>query len=398
MRLFFFIIVMLVTSGFCPSVAQDESASVYGFYLQPEWMTGKVVPIYAEAPSADFRQSLSVNIAYQYRQSSRSWVNYYNHPYIGASVTLSKLGAPETYGNEVSIIPYIMFNPLGDIAQNTYLKTGLGGAYFDNPHDIKLNPNNQVIGSHFNWEFQMFLYHEFHFFEHTNIVLGGGYLHASNGHTQLPNLGLNSAILSLSANVNLFQVKQQNKSFDAPAHKRTSFLQLSQGIGMQELGTATGPVGGKKRTIHVTSLAYGQIFNNHLKVRTGLTYRYYQQYEWLIHSENLEKYKEHPARAASSIHFFLGSEFLIGHFSIDVEGGLMLYRPMFKEFYKYLGGNSASAKYFLKRNFISRLGMQYYLFNTEKHPRFNVFVGAHINANLGQADFSSANIGTVYRF
>ena len=57
-----------------------------------------------------------------------------------------------------------------------------------------------------------------------------------------------------------------------------------------------------------------------------------------------------------------------------------------------------NTKYELKKAILSRLGIKYYLFNNNNNPSHNVFLGATINANLGQADFSEFNIGYVYRF
>jgi hypothetical protein len=52
----------------------------------------------------------------------------------------------------------------------------------------------------------------------------------------------------------------------------------------------------------------------------------------------------------------------------------------------------------MKRLFASRLGLKVYAISTEKNPPINAFIGAHINANMGQADFSSLSIGIVKRF
>ena len=44
----------------------------------------------------------------------------------------------------------------------------------------------------------------------------------------------------------------------------------------------------------------------------------------------------------------------------------------------------------------TRLGMNLYLFDTNKLPQHNFFVGANINANLGKADFTEFSIGYTY--
>ena len=57
-----------------------------------------------------------------------------------------------------------------------------------------------------------------------------------------------------------------------------------------------------------------------------------------------------------------------------------------------------STKYHLKQLISARMGLKYYLFGTDGVPKHNLFVGAHINANLGQADFTELSLGYVYRF
>lgn len=52
--------------------------------------------------------------------------------------------------------------------------------------------------------------------------------------------------------------------------------------------------------------------------------------------------------------------------------------------------------YELKRAISSRLGLNFYLFNTQDAPRQIVFLGIHINGNLGQADFNDISLGYVY--
>ena len=54
--------------------------------------------------------------------------------------------------------------------------------------------------------------------------------------------------------------------------------------------------------------------------------------------------------------------------------------------------------YKIKRTISARLGLKYYLINTTKTPTDNVFIGAFINSNLGQADFSELAIGYVKTF
>ncbi|MGB1137244.1 MAG: hypothetical protein ACPGZQ_08325, partial [Flavobacteriaceae bacterium] len=65
-----------------------------------------------------------------------------------------------------------------------------------------------------------------------------------------------------------------------------------------------------------------------------------------------------------------------------------------------------NTKYQLKKHLSTRLGLRYYLFDTRsvnrgqtgssiETIRVNPFIGGHINANLGQADFSELSFGMI---
>ncbi len=55
-----------------------------------------------------------------------------------------------------------------------------------------------------------------------------------------------------------------------------------------------------------------------------------------------------------------------------------------------------NSKYKLKKLIATRLGLRYYLFGNDSTPIHNIFAGASINANLGQADFTEVSVGYVF--
>ena len=65
-----------------------------------------------------------------------------------------------------------------------------------------------------------------------------------------------------------------------------------------------------------------------------------------------------------------------------------LHKPFYKQFSK---GTDIGTK--LREFFSSRVGANLYLKNTNKLPKHNLFVGAHINANMGKADFTEFTLG-----
>ena len=119
---------------------------------------------------------------------------------------------------------------------------------------------------------------------------------------------------------------------------------------------------------------------------------------------------------ALNIGISVKGELVLNHIGIEIQGGINIFKPAYKvdwrinkgwgEVPKVIpesGGNFRLGDinedyYKIKRTISARLGLKYYFINTTKTPTDNVFIGAFINSNLGQADFSELAIGYVKTF
>jgi hypothetical protein len=379
--------------------SQEKQTATKLFFVEPGIMTGKVVPNYKNHPQSRIQKVFSLNIgSINFNPELKSWVSYYNVPNTGLSIDYTSYGNDPILGRSITLMPYITINTGNHVFSSWHFKTGLGASYFTKQHTLWDNPGNLSIGSDFTWAFKLFLYKSWEYNKNVNLKLGGGYFHHSNGHTELPNYGLNSALLSVACQFHSkyegAKVLHHRRNFRNKNIPHRYFWQLSQGIGFHEYGGPTGPVGGAKRAVHASSLAGGIIIKKHLKLRTGFTYRYYEHYYHQITKNEIEPYIKHPGWNASNIFVFIGGEFLIGHFGVDIEGGLNLHKPFYKEYSKEFLLES-ELEYLVKSLFPSSLGINYYLINTEKLPKNNIRFGAHIHANQGQADYTGISIGYV---
>ncbi len=372
-----------------------HSQSIENNIFEAELMGGRIVPNYSKNfPNSSIQSAVSISFAKANKDTS-SWGKYYNFPESGFSVFASNLGNNHIYGNQFSLLPYISFK-LKEKEKPWFLKVGIGMSYFTTYFDSINNPKNVAIGSSFTWAFEAFLYKTIYKSNNITYRIGAGYSHASNGHTQLPNFGLNSALLSFSTQFHSNNESNSNFEILTKKYKDTKhyFLQFRNGVGFHELGATAEPVGGTKREVFTTAISGGIIFNNHLKIRTGFAYRYYEQFRHYVFVNQTEEYLNHINWSASNIYFFAGCELLMSHFSLDVSGGLNLYKPFYKEFNSVYEKNRGF-RYEIKKWLNSRMGLNLYLFNTNKNPTHNVYMGAHINANFGQADFTEFNLGYV---
>lgn len=375
---------------------QLDSVVNNSIVLEMEAVGGYVVPNYPNYPAHNPIIGIWGSIGRVHYRSLFS--SHYNYPQTGISVGYIYLGNTEIFGQQFFLMPYLSLNTSQKKVHSWWFRFGLGAAYFSTFYDSVANPDNVAIGSSFTWAFQAALHKKWYLSKTSNLKIGGHYLHASNGHTQLPNFGLNSAAVSVAMEFffnknNYLQnpIKKEKKQ-----HKKQWFVQATQGVGFHELGATAHPIGGPKKEVFSTAVSTGLIFSNHIKLRSGFTYRFYKQYYDDIRKNNLHPYIENPKASASNVYYFIGSEFLFGHISIDVEGGLNLHKPYFNYFYPYYE-NSSHFDFWLKKLFCTQLGLNGYALNTQKFQRFNVFAGIHLYANFGQADFTGAIVGTVIK-
>jgi hypothetical protein len=364
----------------------DSGKSQRSFFIEPEFLAGRILPNYQQYPPSTVKETMVLNIGSS-NVDNKPWAKYYNHPDVGISLIFSQLGNQSVFGNEFDLMPFITFNTTRRLKNTWYFKLGIGASYFTKHYAVTDSSNN-AIGASYTWAFKLFIYRDLWVTKKMNLRIGGGYCHSSDGHTQLPNYGLNSALLGISAQ---FNTTPPNPDFLYPEKSneeipKTYFMQLRTGFGFHERGSPQGPVGGPKYAVESAALSGGIIFKNHIKVRAGFTYRDYGK---LLDYTG----QSYTTWQSSNIFFSLGCEFLVGHIGMDIEGGINLYKPFYHDFYKTYEGSTASTFYFLKSIFPMRLGLNYYLIDPMKHTRCNVFAGADIDANFGQADYSELSLG-----
>jgi len=176
--------------------------------------------------------------------------------------------------------------------------------------------------------------------------------------------------------------------------------------------------------VYVLSGEYGKMYNSFLKLGIGLYFRFYETYyDYISNNESLVQegrefldLKSNAFTNALNIGIFINGELLLNHFGIELQGGINLYKPAYKVDWRinkgwgdvprvipedggnFRLGNINETYYKIKRTISARLGMKYFMTSTAKKPENNFYIGAFINSNLGQADFSEVAIGYVKTF
>jgi hypothetical protein len=292
----------------------------------------------------------------------------------------------------------------------------MGASYFTKKYEAITNPNNQAVTTDYTWAFRLFIHYKILKGNEIDWRIGAGYSHHSNGHTKLLNQGYNSILFSLSGE--LHQPRKISEKIKPVAFNTSkyNFIDVRYGQGFHVLGLAFN----KNKPIYTGAITFGNVYNNTFKLGIGAHYRFYQTYYDYIQDEEslvrngreFEDFRERPFYNASNLGVHLNAEFLLNHFGIDLTLGYTIFKPGYQIDWRINEGwdntprdipegwmlGEFNSKFKLKQAISSRLGLKYYLFGTHTYRRENYYIGAHLNSNLGQADFSEISIGYTYSF
>ncbi|EDM43026.1 hypothetical protein SCB49_12414 [unidentified eubacterium SCB49] len=388
----------------------------YSNFITAEYTLGKTSITNTGFPDVGLHQAWFFNFGSFQNTNSNEWAHRLKQPKTGISVGLARYGHDDILGYSISVLPNIELQ-LG--ASNFSIHLAFGAAYFNKTFDLDQNLQNEKIATHLNFSYRTMLFYNLSKEAKTNWRLGVGYFHQSNGHTRFPNQGLNSFSASISAELAYTPEKQtdpfltnQKESF---TDTKSFFVSARRGLGMNAFTEELND----RRPVHVTSVSAGLIINKTYKIGLGVFHKFYRHYyDYIELGEDLlpdyPYLADHPYINASAIGVSAIGEFQLNHIGMEVELGFNISKPFFTIDYIINSGYSYTNTYpgtgpvtfrvlgeldefyKLKRLISTRMGLKYYFIGTEQAPTHNVYVGAHINANLGQADFSEISLGYVY--
>jgi len=359
-------------------------------------------------------QTIGVGFGIQHNDSL-NWVKQLRNPFTGVILQVANHGNTTKIGHSISLLPYIE-TPILLKNQKLKLVTALGVAYHTKKYDFVENWENKAISTDFTYAFRLGFYYDI--FQKSNFQtrLNLNYLHYSNGHIQWPNNGINT--LALGLNLSYSGLNKNANPIDKTVtpneieKSKQSFFSVQTGIGEHALYRFYN----YRRNVYSFDFMYGKIYNKTHKVGLGLYMRHYtNNYKYIKEGNNLvsEEYaglQKNPFLNASSLGIALNYEFLMQHFAVETELGFTLFRPFFPAEYRldatlinkqtgiYENGKAEGSTYTLKRFISGKLGLKYYLFNTNNTPKNNFYAGAHIVSRLGQADYSEFSLGYVHTF
>ena len=165
------------------------------------------------------------------------------------------------------------------------------------------------------------------------------------------------------------------------------------GLGVQESGSATGPIGKGKYPVYIMSVylskRYGKVSNVHM----GLDATFYQRFYDYFIENNLNKSMEFEK--SSVLTFILAHEFLAGRIGFVTQGGINFFSPQHNLSF-WLSDRWVTLDSFLKSYVSTKIGVQYYFYDTHKKNSKNLSIGLFLKANFSQADFIETSINYTF--
>ena len=164
-------------------------APTYGFIFEHKSTIGNLVKGYIPGIEVDFVKPTT---------GSKRWHRENNFPEVGLSFNFIDFANPKQLGYCYALSPYIEV-PLNKKvrASRPVLRICWGVSYLTKKFDIDNNPKNIAIASHWNTFVQWKVLWHLNLSNKFRLEPGLSFAHASNGRSQVPNLGLNVVSLNM---------------------------------------------------------------------------------------------------------------------------------------------------------------------------------------------------------
>ena len=388
-----FTVCLLFIGSICTfSQLVDTSANRNRYWIvEYSGHSGRQLKTYSTLPETRYTLINELRLAIQ-TNGSKVWHEQYGYPQVGVSILVGLLGNPDILGQNITIAPNITFNT-GKLKNWCFQPTfGMGFSYFSKPNDPIKNPENLMIGSRITNISYVNFYMRRKLTPQLYLKTGINYFHFSNGHYQLPNIGMNIPSVTVGL---IYHSYSQYPSLETRTYDPDKKIKLNFhiGMGVQEFGTATGPIGEKKYPVYIISVylskRYGKVSNLHL----GLNATYYQRFYDYFTENNL--FESIEFEKSSVLSLFLAYEFLAGHFGFVSQGGINFYSPQHNLNF-LLSDRWMTLNSFLKSYVSTKIGAKYYFYDTQQRISKNLSLGLYLKANFGQADFVETSINYTF--
>jgi hypothetical protein len=352
---------------------------------------GYIPKTYPIAPQSRYATLASISLLWQFNGRDQ-WHQHYHYPKGGLELFYGSFDNPAELGYSIGLVPtFEIGSKKSD--KKWRARFGLGAAYFSKKYDAVSNTQNYYIGAHFtNMTTIGFLVQNKMSSDYT-VDYGASLVHYSDGHTALPNVGLN--LLMFQARITRSSATAKMKHKIEKQSNQLSYA-VKAGLGKHQFGATEKAVGGPTYpSYHLSSWVSKGWRQIHL-LQAGMTIAYYSSFYDYITSQEVAFKNDRIAASTGLI--FAGHEFVFGKLSLSTQAGFYFYNPFFIKQKKIEGTWDHFSEKLAAFN-SNRVGMIYYPFkksNSLNNVKHQLMLGISIKANLAQADLFEYSVGYVF--
>lgn len=360
---------LLILQIFCGSLVFGQQ-----YALELNYQFGTNIAIHPKYPAIENYSHTGEITLLQHSQANKIWTILYGQPTVAYSFAYQTLGNEAILGNAYSFVPSLEFKLFKLNRLDMKVRLGWGGGIMTKKYDSFYNKENIVIGSNFNACVSLRALFRYRILEAIHLQIGGGITHYSNGGFTNPNLGVNIPFAQIGIQYSfqkpavsdslskqlIGQLPNLNQSF-------RPFVQI--GLGLTETASTRGP----KYPIYSIALGVSRLMTRISKLSLSIEYLYNTS-PYAFDRQNGAVDLKHLNYARFSIS--ATHEFLFGHWGL-VTG---------------LGAYMNKHKY-QRSVLLTKVGFNFYLQNYFKKIKHQLWLGCHVRAYAGEAEFVEVLLG-----
>lgn len=380
------------------SLTQSYSDPMPTFYMSE---VGSIIPHFSldylhgnvlkakDLPDKNGSNYIQLNASMNTGTQSGSFYNWYFKPEVGLTGLIGFFGQKDVLGNAYAIYPTWNYSLLNDKTIGFNIKLGTGFAWLSSPYDKYDNPTNELIGSHVTNITEIGLGVWFKFLPQWKIEAGSSLLHFSNGHTDIPNYGLNDITAKIGVVYSPGTLQgTSTKTKYLPETDTTWKKSIAISLGRHELAHSLYPTDGPDYNIYKIYGGISKAVSNINEIQFGVSVSYYESYHTFIHLTDYYKHFQYLSSTVLTLH--VGHEFLINRFGLVTDLGL----KVFDKFYRSYFLHKDPAMWY-KAILAPKVGFKFY-------PIWNSFasqklaMGMFVKTNCGQADYVEYSLSYTF--
>lgn len=389
MRIRGFFVFLLVVLSLCAFSQDTTEAPQRLFIFDAGYIYGKVLNIHPFFPQTDNAQGLEFQFMEQ-TAGRRYWHQTSNYPVRGVSLVWMNLGNDSLLGNAIGAYYFHRHSRRIFDWLTWDTKIGAGIGVFTKHYDPMENPNNYVIGSTVTAFGAASTSFRFRVAKHFSLFIKGAFLHYSNGHVKVPNIGANLITGGLGVEYVLHPDVTQRKKHDLKPIKERWLFNIDLGLGFHEVEGTVLPPGGPLYPVYFGSLYASKRVKHNGLVQLGFNLNYFTDYYDFIINQQIFQEKERAKSYKGLV--FVGYEWIYGRLAYNMQLGVNVYYPFRKRLIELEQLNDRWLDVY-NTNLVM---FKYYLRSTRETTRNNPFIGLGLRTIGGKADFIEVRVGVGF--